>query len=75
MNSVLLNAEMLLCFMVAMVLGALMGYGRERTGKPTDVQTYRTVNRVTATQTRLPGSSGVDEVETLSNLLRSNLEV
>jgi len=74
-NSVLLNAGMYLRLMVATVLGALIGYERARTGKPADVQMHRTVSLVSATQTRLPGSSGVGEVETRSTLLLNNLEV
>jgi uncharacterized membrane protein YhiD involved in acid resistance len=74
-NSVPLNAEMFLRLLVAILLGALIGYEREPTGKPANVQTHRTVSIVAATQTRLPESNGVGEVETLRTLLLKYLEV
>ena len=52
MNSIplLLDAEMFLRLLTAVVLGALVGYERERAGKPTGAQTHRSDSLIAATQ-------------------------
>ena len=52
MNSIplSLDAEMFLRLLTAVVLGALVGYERERAGKPASVQTHRSDSLIAATQ-------------------------
>ena len=52
MNSIplSLDAEMFLRLLTAVVLGALVGYERERAGKPTGAQTHRSDSLIVVTQ-------------------------